>query len=486
MRRMVSAMLTASMLVAAMGIGSVTAMADEPYTVKVVCVGDATTEACKAVSDAVSEITMEKYGVKVELQRLSYGSFHDEVNLMLASDEKLDLFPNFVFSTMSASRTGQIIPLDELVEEYGQDILATVPEEDWGVETFDGQIYAVPNGKEHAEGFGFVCRTDMLEELGYDTSTIKSDEDVEDLLRAVKEKYPDVYPLVSDNGQIGYYMGHKDDLGGDYGVLVDCLEENYTVENWYESDAYRELVERRYSWAQEGLIMPDAQTNTQNAYDLIGAGKAFGYYGNTKPGIESEWERKAGVPMTMIEIASPYRTSATGMNCWFIAHNSEQPDKAMMVLNEMRCNPEVSELFINGIEGVNYVKNGDVLTYPEGVDASNTTYSSAAWVWPNEFISTPWEVDGPDIWKETEAFNDIAELSVAFGFNWDSEDVLTEVTACNNVTAKYADALLCGALDPDTAIDKFVQELKDAGVDDIIAEKQRQLDEWLEETGKNQ
>lgn len=27
--------------------------------------------------------------------------------------------------------------------------------------------------------------------------------------------------------------------------------------------------------------MPDAETNTQNAYDLIGAGKAFGYYGNT-------------------------------------------------------------------------------------------------------------------------------------------------------------------------------------------------------------
>ena len=48
--------------------------------------------------------------------------------------------------------------------------------------------------------------------------------------------------------------------------------------------------------------------------------------------------------MTMIEITSPYRTSSTGMNCWFIAHNSEQPDKAMMVLNEMRCNPEVSEL----------------------------------------------------------------------------------------------------------------------------------------------
>ena len=481
MKKKMSFVMAGMMAVSSMSLGSVATFAEEPYTVKIVCVGDATTEACEEVSKAVSEITMEKYGVNVELVRLSYGSFQQEVNLMLASGEKLDLFPNFSFTTMSASATGQIIPLDDLLAEYGQDILDIVPEEDWGVETFGGQIYAVPNGKEHAEGFGFVCRTDMLEALDYDIDSIKTDEDVEGLLAAVKEKYPDVYPLVSDNGQMNYYMGHKDDLGGDFGVLVDCIEENYTVENWYESDEFYKLAERRYNWAQAGYIMPDAETNTQNAYDLIGAGKAFGYYGNTKPGIESEWARKAGVDMTKIEIASPYRTSSTGMNCWFIAHNSEQPDKAMMVLNEMRCNPEVSELVINGIEGEHYVKKGDVLTYPDGVDASNTTYSSAGWVWPNEFISTPWEADGPDIWKDTEEFNDIALMSVAFGFNWNSEDVMTEITACSNVKAKYENALFCGALDPATTIPKFVEELKDAGVDDIIAEKQRQLDEWRSE-----
>lgn len=231
MKKKMSFVMAGMMAVSSMSLGSVATFAEEPYTVKIVCVGDATTEACEEVSKAVSEITMEKYGVNVELVRLSYGSFQQEVNLMLASGEKLDLFPNFSFTTMSASATGQIIPLDDLLAEYGQDILDIVPEEDWGVETFGGQIYAVPNGKEHAEGFGFVCRTDMLEALDYDIDSIKTDEDVEGLLAAVKEKYPDVYPLVSDNGQMNYYMGHKDDLGGDFGVLVDCIEENYTVEN---------------------------------------------------------------------------------------------------------------------------------------------------------------------------------------------------------------------------------------------------------------
>lgn len=49
------------------------------------------------------------------------------------------------------------------------------------------------------------------------------------------------------------------------------------------------------------------------------------------------------------------------------------------------------------------IKKGDVLTCPDGVDASNTILFLSRLVWPNEFISTPWEADGPDIWKDTKS-----------------------------------------------------------------------------------
>lgn len=454
--------------------------AQEPYTVKIVCVGDATTEATQKVADAISEITVEKYNTTVDITRLSYGSFADEVNLMLSSGEKLDLFPNFVISLLSAANNGQIVPLDDLLQEYGQDILQDVPEAEWGVMTLDGQIYGVPNSKDKAEGFGIAVRTDMLEATGYDVASIKSEADLEGLFAAVKEAYPECYPLVSDNGQIGYYNIPRDDLGGDFGWLLDCINsDDLTVVDWYESDEYYEMTSRRYDWAQKGYIMPDAATNTQNAYELMAAGKGFGYFCNTKPGIENEWYRKCGVPITVIELVDGYRTSASGMNTWFIAHNSEKPERAMQILNEMRSNPEISNLLINGIEGEHYVKKDDgTIGYPEGVDASNTTYSSVAWIWPNELISYPWEADGPDIWKETDEFNQAARLSTAFGFIWNNAEVLNEITACNNVTAKYKDALDCGSLNPEEAVPKMIQELKDAGIDTIIAEKQAQLDNW--------
>ena len=55
------------------------------------------------------------------------------------------------------------------------------------------------------------------------------------------------------------------------------------------------------------------------------------------------------------------------------------------------------------------------------------------------------------------------------------------ITACTNVVNKYHKALVCGALDPETTLPQFNSELKDAGIDAIIEEKQAQLDAWLAE-----
>jgi putative aldouronate transport system substrate-binding protein len=56
---------------------------------------------------------------------------------------------------------------------------------------------------------------------------------------------------------------------------------------------------------------------------------------------------------------------------------------------------------------------------------------------------------------------------------------MSEIAACNNVCAKYENALDCGELDPAVYIPIFMEELKKAGLDTIIAQKQAQLDAWL-------
>jgi putative aldouronate transport system substrate-binding protein len=454
----------------------------EPYVVKIIMADEADKEAMEAVAAEASKITKKKFNTTIELVRYGFSSFNQQRNLMLSSGEKIDLMPSLGLTVPNAANSGQVVALNDLLEEYGQDMLKQIPQSDWESTSVDGTIYAVRNNKELASGYGYAIPTEYLEALGVDVAAIKTEDDIENLLRAAKEKYPDMYPVVSDSGTMGYYIAAKDDLGGDPGVLEDATADSTTVVNWYSTDTYKDIVTRRYKWQQEGLLLPNGSTNSEGAASLIKAGKAFSSITNTKPGIESEIARSTGKPMTVIELVAPYSTTNNINNLWYVAHNSEKPGRAVQVLNEMYTNPELANLMIFGVEGKNYVvKDADkgIIDYPEGMDASNKTYSVHPWAWPNELISYVWATDSPTVWEDTLKFNETAVSSIAKGFVWNNSNVLPQIAAVNNVLAKYANALDCGDLDPADALPRLDKELKSAGIDEIIAEKQAQLDAWL-------
>lgn len=454
----------------------------DSYTVKILAPGDASTDDCAKISEAASKITEEKFNTKVELTRVGFGSYDQQVNLTLASSEKLDLMYEYCGNVTSAISSGQIVPITDYLDSYGSDMKSQISDSDWKCVTFNGDIYGVPANKEKATGWGFAMNKEMADATGIDYSSIKTEEELEPLQEKVKEMYPDVYPIVSNNGSMSL-MTDQDDLGGDIGSLESASGDNTTVINYYGTDEYMNEMKLRYDWAQKGLLMPDASTSTENANSLIGAGKGFGRFTNTKPGIEKEMEKEVGKEVVVLEMVKPYTTTTRVDIVWYVPHNSEKPERAVQVLNEIYTNPDLANLFINGLEGKHYEfvdKEKGIVNYPEGVNASNTGYTSLPWAWPNETISYIWEGLDSDIWDQIQEFNKDATVSPAKGFAWDNTEVQNEVTACANVVAKYGPALECGSLEPETTIPKFLDELKAAGADTIIAEKQKQLDAWLE------
>ena len=74
-----------------------------------------------------------------------------------------------------------------------------------------------------------------------------------------------------------------------------------------------------------------------------------------------------------------------------VAQNSENPEKAMQVLDYIYGSPEVMNLLNWGEEGTDYVvedeENG-IINYPDGVTADNAGYSfNCGWELPNQFIA---------------------------------------------------------------------------------------------------
>ena len=100
----------------------------------------------------------------------------------------------------------------------------------------------------------------------------------------------------------------------------------------------------------------------------------------------------------------------------------------------------------------------------------NRYYASHLWLEP--------------FWDKLEAHNAWGDVSPTFGFNWDSTEHSTELTALSNALNNYRAALetgSVGAAKVDDTLDSLNKALYDAGLQDVMDEKQAQLDKWLEE-----
>ena len=442
--------------------------------------GSSDTEDCNEVAAAVSELTREKIGVEINLVR---GQDGEQMNLALTSGEAIDLmnYTNISGQLTTLVKNGHATELDDLVEEYAQGALEVIDPVDLETCKINGILYALPNMKDTSRAAGVSMRKDILEQLNIDVSEMSTFEEVHDVLVQVRDSIPDVYPLVPSWAQGGMQsVLPVDGLTDNLGVLENVFDDSTEVVNWYATDTYREFCEMMYQWNQEGLIMPDATTTTEN--NLL-SGPGFAMFENWKPGKELENYKANGKEVEFVHIVEPFKDTNTAQcNSYFIPYSSPNPEKAMQMWNLMYTDPDIANLLINGIEGKHWEYVDDTkefITIPEGVDPNASGYTSVDWSWPNQQITPVWQGGEADLWDQLNEFNRSGHPSPAHGFTWDSSSVTNQITACQNVVSQYNTALVWGTLNPDETIPKFVAELEAAGINDIIKEKQRQLDEYL-------
>ena len=445
------------------------------------------------VEEAMNAILEEKFNVNVNLTFYPFGSYAEQTTLLLSAGEGVDLIAVYMIPYASCATSGQIMPIDDLMEKYGQGVVEQLGWDIINCGRVDGELYGLSQGRDLAQAQGFEYRLDLAEKYDLDMDSVKTLEDLHEKLLVIKENEPDVWPVSVSAGENIRNWGW-DALGDEMvnlGVLPDFAKDT-TVVNLYETDQYKDLVTTMYNWMQEGLIQADAVNTTETGSTLMDAGTAFGTFSNLKPYYAEENNPNRVNRIGTVEILPALATTGFAtMALWSIAGSCEHPEAAMKVLNELYINPELNNLYMYGIEGVHYqvieegaVTNGqDRIDYVDGLDANSTTYrKSGAWMLPNQFIGDIWGPDLPaDYWDATREFNQSSAKSAAFGFSFDATKTPNEIAACTNVVNKYHKALVCGALDPEETLPKFNQELKDAGLETIIAEKQAQLDAWLAE-----
>ncbi|MDR1398318.1 MAG: ABC transporter substrate-binding protein [Treponema sp.] len=426
-------------------------------------------------------------GLEVELLPLSFASYQDQINLMISGGEKLDLIPVFNSTFNNDVAQGKLLPITQYLKTTGAPIASVMGNEYLKAGTVSGEVYGIPSLRDMAASYGVCFRKDILEKYGFKVEDIKTVEDVGRVYETVSKGEPGMsmtYGQGNTLSIVAQLMVDWDNLGNDFGVLMNRGQNTpLRVVNLFDTPEYEQKVRIARDWYQKGYVLPDASTNSQGATTLVGAGQLFSFCSNLKPGFDMQSSLSAGgVEMVTATINPALSTTGqVGVLSWAVPITCKNPEKTIEFLSLMFTDPVLINLIDWGIEGRHYVKlNNQVITYPAGVNSSNTGYNlNLAWIYGNSLLAYVWEGNAANTNALMQEFNRSAIFSKGMGFQFDASPVRSALSAVTNVAAEYRLGLEYGMVDVDSTLPRFRRALEDAGINQIVAEKQRQLDAWI-------
>lgn len=433
----------------------------------------------KLVQDAVNKITLEKINATVKLMPVPSGDYAQKMNTVIASGEQVDLVwtSGWQFSYPGNVSKGAFTPLDELIEKYGQDITSQMPSYMMDGVRINGKIYAIPNYQSEFMRGGYVVQKEYLDKYAFDSSSLKSVQDIEPLLAQIKAGDPGLVPFAHDvRGSFDrmYQLNGLEEVLKNIAVIR--VDDPGKVLSRYELPIYEQYLDTMRDWYEKGYINQDAAT-LKSFYSLVATGKVFGYYHNgLKPGGEqSAALENGGHPVELITLTNPKVTTTNIIaTTTAIAQSSKNKERAMMLLNLVNSDSELFNLLAFGIEGTHYNKN------PDGTVTINMDggyKSNMGWVFGNSFNG--YELSGGlGTNAALKKLNEESEMSPILGFSFDSEPVTTQIANVNNVVTQYQPSLETGAVEKTQMLNEFREKLKQAGIDEIIDEIQKQMDDW--------
>ncbi|MDR1025389.1 MAG: ABC transporter substrate-binding protein [Treponema sp.] len=450
------------------------------------------------MENALNAMMERDIGVRVRFEPAGLMETQQKAALMVSSGEQLDIALTAFTSMGPIIESGLIIPLDDLVNQYGQALKTHC-----GVllekSRYGGKLYGIPTADVSGQGYGYMVRDDMLKKYGFtvDETKMYTLADVEALFEKVKAgEGPNFYCTIPWNTETAplnnSYIAYDKVMGSFAGgvLMLNRSFTDLTITNLFETPEYKAYTEMMYRWAQRGYISPDAAVTSDFQDTLLKSGNYLGemywhQYKNTNQAIAT-----LGMELSSMKLIDPYVVNEGGHAImWNITTTSPDPAKAVQALNYIYEHKEATWLIQFGLEGKSYEvvedgPDGKVIKFLSD-DMASLPYYNPFGLWGDRFewpAVYPSPANMSRLLRERDAAIPQSRYSPALGYSFIQESVATEIAAVNTVIAQYTPGFNSGSLNPATALPEFITALKAAGIDKIIAENQRQINAWAAAT----
>lgn len=440
----------------------------------------------KLVNDKLNEVLARKIGVTITYIKVGWQEYNDRINTMISTGTPFDIA--FTTDYSSYVQRGAWLKLDEYLSSIGKEMYDAIDPVLWqGVRMEDGGIYGVPTNKELAVRMHWMYPEKLVQKYDIDITEYTTLESLEPLLQLIQDKEPSYLPMELDKDSQNFFAlyGYEYIVDKPLPLMVRSLDPNAPVVNIFETEEARQVLDTLRKYYLNGYINEDAAL--RESQNLKRGDLVFWKPAGGGPLSENSWSKDRGYKLVAHPVTPPLiTTESVRGGIMSVNARSAHPVESIKFLNLLNTDPEVRNLFNYGIEGVHYTldDNGQVLLKSNsnsGDPAAPVGYEGVQYTQGNWFIlyTIGGEYPDPlDKWDQYRAANAGNIKSKLLGFTPDLSSVAIQVNHIRIVWDKYYSSLLTGSVDVDTVLPKFNDELRQAGLDEVRAEVQRQLDAW--------
>ncbi len=447
-------------------------------------------------------------------------------NMAMASGEQIDLaWTGWTHNLPEEARLGNLLPLDDLIQQYGQGIIETLGQANLDMHRiYDNQLYQVPSyqGLCGTTAYFFpmeivdTMREDWIADMdanwkarsqGFTNVSYEESVALVDQYVALITEYMEAAEALGKVG-LGLNTQHLPAYVSDgstfdryeFGMNKDLqIIPRYTLEG-LQYEAQKKQATLRAEWYEKGWIPSDIVSLVANKganKQWVGALTAEdAISGHTSYGDTLEKAAKRAAITTQSDIVMfctrPWMAdvgNATGMS---VPYTSKYPEEAVMLMNEMYINEPLFTIWTYGLKDVHYTENedGSIVTLGgTGQAKSDWAYGQWKWTFGNSTLAkqTQAETEDPAI----ALIDNLEKLKQCYvrpfhlwNMNW--ENVENENANVTAIISEYKDQLTYGLLGVEETLkllEKRNTEILAAGYDKILAEAQVQCDAYAEING---
>ena len=421
----------------------------------------------------ISDYCEEKIGVRLDVKIAGWSDYDTKMNTIVNTGEYFDLMFTNNTNYSKFVNLGASTDITDMVQSVTPDLYSFIPEQVWSGAQIQGKVYAVPTYKDSSLTQFYYIDDTYVQKYNIDMTTIDSMQTLDPVVRQIKEaEGKSFYPIQLDQGSLwnGFFNNYDGLAAGIQAIGVKIDDSSRKVVCTLEQEDIVENLKLLHSWYTAGIINPDANVLTDS-----GKGHMFG---NAQgwPSAAVNWAVGQGIDKYIVnKVFGPILTTETiqgSMNA--VSVNSNYKEEALKVLQLINTDSKFRDMCAYGVEGNHFEYTADGFVKKIRDD----------WTWPSYtqgtfFILSNQEGTDPNQWDEVRKQNEEATPSVCLGFALDITNIQNEVSSVNTMWDKYKYDLLTGASDPEEKLPECIEALKDAGLDTIIAEAQKQIDEFF-------